>query len=92
MSGYGYGVVEVTLHVVQNQKGTWSRDDEVYAGSAVGAGAGAETVVSVGRVTAEPAARAPYPLCVCALLVLSPSSTFLLLALQIFPPPFFALS
>ena len=38
-------MVEVTLHVVENQKGTWSRDDEVYAGSAVGAGA--ETVVSV---------------------------------------------
>ena len=34
-------MVEVTLHVVENQKGTWSR----CAGSAVGAGA--ETVVSV---------------------------------------------
>ena len=76
--------------MVENQKGTWSRDDDVYAGSAVGAGA--ETVVSVERVTAEPAAHAPYPLCVCALLVLSPSSTFLLLALQIFPPPLLALS
>ena len=83
-------MVEVTLHVVENQKGTWSRDDEVYAGSTVGVEA--ETVVSVGRVTAEPAARAPYPLCVCALLALSPSSTILLLALQIFPPPLFALS
>ena len=38
-------MVEVTLHVVENQKGTWSRDDEVYAGTAVGAVA--ETVVSV---------------------------------------------
>ena len=37
-------MVEVTLHVVENQKNTQSRD-EVCAGSAVGAGA--ETVVSV---------------------------------------------